>query len=128
MATTNRDRIGTLFELLAPALDDFIVRSVASQLSPRASWTTLVAMKDKKKGIEGNEYSALDPQVQLRMLTEDIPHNLKPGWYPSDDAIGRVAQGYAKELRQYRNDVSHTKSFSDDDAYRSLNSGEPLLV
>src|SRR4051812_22627683 len=85
MALSNRDRIGKMFELLAPALDDFIARSVASQLSAKASWTALVAMKDKKKGIEGKEYSALDPQVQLRMLTENIPHNLKPGWYPFDD-------------------------------------------
>ena len=61
---------------------------------PRAtSWTALVALKDKKKGIDGKEYDRLDPQVQLRMLTENIPHNLKPGWYPFDDAIGRVGQG-----------------------------------
>ena len=84
------------------------------------SWTALVAMKDKKKGIEGKEYDRLDPQVQLRMLTENIPHNLKPGWYPFDDAIGRVGQGYAKELREARNDWAHNKSFSDDDAYRCL--------
>src|SRR4051795_11623345 len=70
MATSNRDRIGTMFELLAPALDDFIGRAVASELPEGASWSALVAMKDKKKGIEGKEYDRLDPQVQLRMLTE----------------------------------------------------------
>ena len=31
MATSNRDRIGKMFELLAPALNDFIARSVAPQ-------------------------------------------------------------------------------------------------
>ncbi|MDQ3631720.1 MAG: DUF499 domain-containing protein, partial [Actinomycetota bacterium] len=85
-------------------------------------------MKDKKKGIEGKEYHHLDPQVQLRMLTENIPHNLKPGWYPFDDAIGRVGQGYSKELREARNDWAHNKSFSDDDAYRCLDTAERLLV
>ena len=100
MAISNRDRIGQTFELLAPALDEFIARSVTPQLPEGASWTALVAMKDKKKGIEGKEYHRLDPQVQLRMLTENIPHNLKPGWYPFDDAIGRVGQGYCKELRE----------------------------
>ena len=45
------------------------------------------------------------------MLTENIPHNLKPGWYPFDDAIGRVGQGYSKELREARNDWAHNKSF-----------------
>ena len=128
MATSNRDRIGKTFELLAPALDDFIGRSVAGELPDDASWTALVAMKDKKKGIEGKEYHPLDPQVQLRMLTENIPHNLKPGWYPFDDAIGRVGQGYSKELREARNDWAHNKSFSDDDAYRCLDTAERLLV
>ncbi len=128
MATSNRDRIGTMFELLAPALDDFIARSVAPQLPEGASWTTLVAMKDKKKGIEGKEYDRLDPLVQLRMLTENIPHNLKSGWYPFDDAIGRVGQGYSKELREARNEWAHNKSFSDDDAYRCLDTAERLLA
>src|SRR3954466_6441001 len=127
MATSNRDRIGKMFELLAPALDDFIARSVAPQLPEGASWAALVAMKDKKKGIEGKEYDRLDPQVQLRMLTENIPHNLKPGWYPFDDAIGRVGQGYARELRETRNEWAHNKSFSDDDAYRCLDTAERLL-
>src|SRR3954470_20515077 len=127
MAISNRDRIGTMFELLSPALDDFIARAVASELPEGASWSALVAMKDKKKGIEGKEYDRLDPQVQLRMLTENIPHNLKPGWYPFDDAIGRVGQGYSKELREARNDWAHNKSFSDDDAYRALDTAERLL-
>src|SRR4051812_12758887 len=128
MATSNRDRIGKMFELAAPALDNFISRSVAFQLPEGATWTSLVEMKDKKRGISGKEYLRLDPQVQLRMLTENIPHNLKTGWYPFDDAIGRVGQGYAKELREARNDWAHNKSFSDDDAYRSLDTAERLLV
>jgi hypothetical protein len=128
MAMSNRDRIGKMFELLAPALDDFIARSVAPQLPEGAVWTALVAMKDNKKGIEDKEYHRLDPQVQLRMLTENIPHNLKAGWYPFDDAIGRVGQGYSKELREARNDWAHNKSFSDDDAYRCLDTAERLLV
>jgi len=128
MAISNRDRIGKMFELLAPALDEFIARSVATKLPEGASWTALVAMKDKKKGVEGKEYDRLDPQVQLRMLTENIPHNLSAGWYPFDDAIGRVGQGYSKELREARNDWAHNKSFTDDDAYRSLDTAERLLV
>src|ERR1039457_5123407 len=128
MAISNRDRIGRTFELLAPALDDFIAGSVAAQLPEGAPWTALVAMKDKKKGVDGKDYEPLDPQVQLRMLTENIPHSLKAGWYPFDDAIGRVGQGYSKELREARNDWAHNKSFSDDDAYQCLDTAERLLV
>ncbi len=128
MAISNRDRISRMFELIAPALDDFIARSVAPQLPEGTSWTRLVEMKDTKKGVEGKEYNALDPQVQLRLLTENIPHSLKAGWYPFDDAIGRVGQGYCKELREARNDWAHNKSFSDDDAYRCLDTAERLLA
>jgi hypothetical protein len=128
MAVSNRERIGRMFELLAPPLDDFIARSVEPRLPDDATWTSLVALKDAQKGIAGKEYDRLDPQVQLRMLTENIPHNFLSGWYPFDDAIGRVGQGYCKELREARNDWAHNKSFSDDDAYRCLDTGERLLV
>jgi Swt1-like HEPN/Protein of unknown function (DUF499) len=128
MAVSNRDRIGKMFELLAPPLDEFIARSVAPQLSDDGSWTTLVAMKDEKKGIDGKKYDPHDPQVQLRMLTENIPHNIEPGWYPFDDAIGHVGQGYCKELRAARDEWAHNKSFTDDDAYRCLDTAERLLV
>ena len=128
MATSNRDRIGGMFELLAPALDEFITRSVASALNKGTDWTVFVQLKDESKGIDGKEYSRLDPQVQLRMLTENIPAGLRKGWYPFDDAIGRVGQGYTKELREYRNDWAHNKPFSDDDAYRCLDTAERLLA
>lgn len=128
MALSNRDRIGRMFELLAPALDSFIAGAVATQLKPGTSWTVLVQLKDEKKGIDGKDYDRLDPQVQLRMLTENIPHNLKAGWYPFDDALGRVGKGYASELREYRNDWAHNQSFTDDDALRCLDTGERLLV
>ena len=128
VALSNRDRIGKAFELLAPPLDAFIEQSVAASLSGDADWTVLVRLKDEKKGIEGKTYARLDPQVQLRMLTENIPHTLKKGWYPFDDAIGHVGQGYAKELREFRNDWAHNKSFTDDDAYRCLDTAERLLT
>src|SRR5687767_5685959 len=100
MAVSNRERIGKMLELMAPALDEFIQRSVASELPKDGVCVALVAMKDKKKGIavNGGEYERLEQQLKLRMLTENLPHAVKRGWYPFDDAIGHVGQGYAKEL------------------------------
>ena len=79
MATSNRDRVGKMFELLAPPLDDFISNAVAPVLKEGSSWTSLVALKDEKKGVEGKDYHPLDPQVQLRMLTENIPNTHQTG-------------------------------------------------
>ncbi len=128
MATSNRDRVGKMFELLAPPLDEFIARALAPGLKKGTSWTSLVEQKDNKRASAGRDYHQQDPQVQLRMLTENIPASIKQDWYPFDDAIGRVGQGYAKELREARNDWAHNKSFSDDDAYRCLDTAERLLV
>src|SRR5262245_21062565 len=66
---SNRDRIGKMFELLAPALDEFITDAVEAELDDGITWPQLVALKDKrKKGQIHDEYDRLDPQVQLRML------------------------------------------------------------
>ena len=128
MAASNRDRIGQMFELMSPPLDQFIGAAVADVLTDGASWVSLVELKDRQKDITGKTYSESDPQVQLRMLTENIPHQLKKGWYPFDDALGRVGQGYATELRNCRNAWAHNESFSDDDAYRYLDTGERLMT
>ncbi|MGD8201366.1 Swt1 family HEPN domain-containing protein [Ornithinimicrobium sp. W1679] len=127
MATSNRERIGHMLNALSPALRDFISRTIDPELAEGQSWVSLVAARDLKKGIEGKEYSEDDPQVQLRMLTENIPHQVKPGWYPFDGVLSRVHQSYASELRDVRNDWAHHKSFSDDDAYRALDTAERLL-
>jgi len=117
-----------MFELLAPALDRFITDAVEPALPEGNEWTQLLALKDaKKKGEARDGYDRLDPQVQLRMLTENVPHPVKEGWYPFDGSIGPTQRSYASELRDYRNDWAHMKAFSDDDAHRALDTAERLL-
>lgn len=127
MAVSNRDRIGQLFEVIAPALDDYI-SSVIGAVDPSAgaNWIQLVAAKDKH---EGKVYDPLDPQVQLRMLTESsITTNVKPRWYPFSDTLGRVGEAFATELKNARNTWAHNGSFTDDDAYRALDTAERLMT
>lgn len=128
MAMSNRDRVGKMFEIAAPVLDDFLQRTLMDNLPDEADWTLLVAAKDQKKGISGKEYSRTDPQTQLRMLTENIPHQLKPGWFPFDGLLSQVHKSYASELRDYRDMWAHNKPFTDDDAYRALDTAERLLA
>lgn len=125
---SNRDRIGKMFELLAPALDQFISAAIEPQLDEGIEWPALVALKDKrKKGEIRDEYDRMDPQVQLRMLTENVPHHVRSGWYPFDGQLGPTQRSYASELRDARNEWAHMKSFSDDDAYRVLDTAERFL-
>ena len=51
---SNRDRIGRMFEMLAPPLEEFIARAVEPELDDGVEWSQLVALKDtKKKGSSG---------------------------------------------------------------------------
>ena len=130
MALSNRDRIDRMFQVIAPALDDFI-SSVIGQADPAmgAKWTKLVQGKDVKNGVPADKaYDPLDPQVQFRMLTEgNITGGFKHGWYPFNQALGRPGETFASELREVRNEWAHNGTFTDDDAYRALDTGERLL-
>lgn len=127
MAVSNRERIGQMFDLVAPVLDEFITGILGPHLTGGGDWTQLVELKDAKKGATGKKYSRLDPQLALRMLTEKIPSQVRPGWYPFDGYISRPVESFASELRETRNDWAHGNTFSDDDAYRALDTGERLL-
>lgn len=126
MARSNRDRIGQMFDALATALDEFITGVLGPHLPAENNWTQLVSIRDVQKGIENKKYSRTDPALALRMLTENIPHQVKPGWYPFDGQLNPVQKSYASELRDARNGWAHGDSFSDDDAYRILDTAERL--
>lgn len=128
MALSNRDRIGQMIEGLAGPLDSFITEVLGPEVPEGKDWTVLVALKDAKNGITGKKYNRLDPSLQLRMLTENIPNQVKPGWFPFNGHLSKVQQSYASELRDVRNDLAHGGSFSDDDAYRALDTAERLLT
>ena len=130
MALSNRDRIDRMFQVIAPALDDFI-SSVIGQADPAmgAKWTKLVQGKDVKNGVPADKaYDPIDPQVQFRILTEgNITGGFKQGWHPFNQTLGRPGETFASELREVRNEWAHNGTFTDDDAYRALDTGERLL-
>ena len=126
MALSNRDRIGKMFELLAPALDDYISSVIgAVDSAVGAQWIKLLEARD---GDSGRTYDPLDPSAQLRMLTDSsITTHVKPRWYPFSDTLGRIGEAFATELKNARNTWAHNGSFSDDDAYRILDTAERLV-
>ncbi|MEV6346536.1 Swt1 family HEPN domain-containing protein [Actinoplanes sp. NPDC051851] len=123
MATSNRDRIGEMFDVLSPALDAFISRLVEPELPSGAKWVQVVASVDNAMD---REYNRGDPQVQLKLLSQNYTGRFKRGWYPFRGQLSRVHEAYAGELLDVRNAWAHMKSFSDDDAYRALDTAERL--
>ena len=95
MALSNRDRINKMFEIIAPPLDDFI-SLVIGQGDPAvgAAWPKLVQAKDGASSTKA--YSAHDPQVQFRILTEsNITSGFKKGWYPFTKTLGKAGESFA---------------------------------
>lgn len=127
MTASNRDRVGQMFDVIAPALDDFISGVLSGQLPEGSDWAQLVALKDKNKGAVGKIYSRTDPYLALRMLTENVTGQVKRDWYPFDRIFSKPQQSFAIELREARNGWAHGNAFTDDDAYRSLDTAERLL-
>ena len=129
MATSNRDRIGQMFDALAPALDDVHHPRVgAANCREGHTWTQLLALKDAKNGASGKKYSAT--RSAGAAADADREHHRtrsSTGWYPFDGQLSRVQQSYASELRDVRNGWAHDDSFNDDDAYRALDTAERLL-
>lgn len=127
MATSNRDRIGKMFEILAEALDPFIAEVLEPHIG-ETDWALVVKLADEEKGITGKEYSRQDPQIQLRMLTEGLTGRVKKGWYPFKGVVSREHEAYAQLLREVRNDWAHNRSFDDDAALRALDYARLLLA
>ncbi|WP_425309400.1 Swt1 family HEPN domain-containing protein [Ammonicoccus fulvus] len=126
MALSNRDRIGRMFEILAPALDAYLSRTVDGHLNGLC-WFDLFDELDRRNGRSSRPVDAGDVQVQLRFITEGITNQLNRGWRPIRDEIGHAGESYASELREVRNDWAHMKRFTDDDAYRALDTCQRLL-
>lgn len=122
--TSNRDRIGQLFETLGPVLNEFITRTIAPEIAADKSWTDVYEAVMRS----GNPVNAEDPSIQLKFLAENFPGRFKRGWQPFKATLGRIGEAYAGELLQVRHAWAHMKSFTDDDAYRALDTAERLMT
>jgi predicted AAA+ superfamily ATPase len=121
MALSNRDRVGRGFELLAEGLEPFVDPRMARAAGTIGEdWAKLLEARDEAKHGTRKVYEKSDPQVLLRVLTEE--------WRVFKDELSRADQSFASELRATRNDWAHNKPFSGDDTYRALDTMERLLT
>ncbi|PWU52349.1 AAA family ATPase [Micromonospora sp. S4605] len=120
MAISNRDRVGRGFELLAAGLVKFVDDAMTAAVPVGQEWIKVLEARDAAKHGSAKTYSKTDPQVQLKVLTEE--------WRVFKDQLSRVELSFASELRDVRNRWAHNDSFSPDDTYRALDSMERLLT
>jgi hypothetical protein len=120
MATSNRDRIGRGFELLAAGLAPFVDQLMSAAAGSAGDWLGLLEARENARHGTGKSFSKTDPQLLLRVLTEE--------WRVFKDVLSRPEQAFASELRDARNKWAHNEPFNPDDTYRALDSMERLLT
>lgn len=119
MPTSNRDRVGQGFELLATGLAPFIDH-VLNQTDRGDDWFDTMTAKEATKHSNARTFSRNDPHVLLRVLTEQTAQFI--------DYLSRPHQALVVELRDARNRWAHNEAFDADDTYRTLDSIERLLT
>jgi len=124
VSTTNHELVGRVVTELARGLEPFVSRTLSPHLLPGMGWTTLLERRDEATGRVGGTYAATDLQVVLRTMTEPLGALGRP----FETVLGRAGTRLAGELREVRNAWAHNGSFSDDDAYRAVDSAQRLLV
>lgn len=119
MATSNRDRVGRGFEILAAGLEPFIAERMAAALPKGADWAKILDEQERKKG-GSRTYSRHDPHAQLKLMTEE--------WRPFRDYLSRTEQNMIGELREIRNKWAHNERFTSEQTYRALDTMVFVLV
>ncbi|MBD8518785.1 DUF3320 domain-containing protein [Plantibacter sp. CFBP 8804] len=100
-----------------------VVEGAFAEAVPGVEWTRILEEKDRAAGGGPGRYSATDVSLMLRAMTERIGEL----GYPFDRVLSRSARGYASELREVRNAWAHNAGFTEQSAYRALDSMQLLL-
>lgn len=101
-------------DLLAGRLNVIITAQLSASLQG-LEWTIILRELDSAKGYANKQYSPLDLQAQLRMLTE----RLGGLGYPFDDPRTRIVSTLGGELRIMRNRWAHGHELDELDAWRT---------
>ena len=120
MAITNRDRIGTVMDLLKSGLAPFVSREFVNHHRGRSTQVLQQILgepiQDAKAHFKGVDVAAL-----LRVMWESWNEVYR-------DVLGHAERSLVSELRDVRNRWAHQETFSSDDAYRALDSTHRLLT
>ena len=129
MALRNHEIIGRGLEQLREGLLPFIEKELEDFYGPESWWNNGVeaALRGKigpetqARGPPEERYALLDVQSLLIIIWNNWSREI---FQPKLSHIGR---SYISELRDVRNKWAHQQSFSDDDAYRALDTMHRLL-
>jgi predicted AAA+ superfamily ATPase len=121
MAITNHERIGKCLEQLTAGLQPFVERELKSNYQD--NW-----FAETRKTLSATQVDFLGTPDKPQW---DIASLLATLWNQWNDVfkkvLGHTERSLISELREVRNKWAHQRTFTTDDAYRSLDSMERLL-
>ncbi len=118
MAKSNHARVGDGLELLNEGLKPFVEREMKAQYADK--WTGIVqGILDNKT--RGGKKIHWDTQALLTVMWDQWNAVFR-------NTLGPAERSLVSELRDVRNRWAHQSTFNSDDAYRSLDSVERLLL
>jgi len=117
---TNRDRVDRGMGHLAAGLGPFVDRHMAAAYPGSRDWVQGLVARNPSRYGGGHRYSLSDPRFLLQVVTEE--------WRVFRYQLSRVERGFATELKDAGNRWAHGDQFSDEDAYRTLDTMERLLT
>lgn len=116
MATSNRERVGRDFELLAVGLSPFVDRMMSTAAGAAGDWLGLIGPRENAQHGTAKAFSKDDPALLLKVLTED--------WRVFKGVLSRPEQAFAQELRDTRNKWALNEPFSWDHTCRAVQTME----
>src|SRR5947209_8484525 len=119
MAATNHERVGKAMELLKGGLGPFVDREFKSVCKDRAPADVARYLGDDRQNAK-KAITALDAAALLKLMWESWNEVFRL-------TLGPAERSLVSELRDHRNRWAHQEAFSDDDAYRALDSAGRLL-
>ncbi len=117
MATTNRERATSAFDILTEGLRPFVVRQMRGQQG-HGWWPEA---QQKYGPSVGAKPENLDALALLKLMRDNWRSIFA-------HALGPLEQGYVTELLEYRNRWAHQKAFSSADTDRLLDTTERMLT
>ena len=111
MALSNRDHVGKALDLLAGAFGPYIDRRMSKRSPMGGNWKAAYADVNIEE----------DPSAQINVLLDNWQAVFR-------DELRTTGRNLVGEARDWRNKWAHKEPFSQDDAYRSLDTIERLLA
>jgi len=121
MAKSNRERVGHAMDLLAEGLRTYVEREMESKYGEK--WVEIA-----RQGVPGNDRLFSKMKQTPNLDTAACLGIMWDQWNTVfGNTLGKAERSIVSELRDWRNRWAHQETFSNDDAYRALDSMERLL-